>query len=146
MAYPYEPALAFPGMLADDGFTDKVTLPAAVSIPLGGAVHRSTTGTAILPGAGTPFGVAIADALHMGGYQGPGYVATDAVPVLRRGRIWVPVTAAGAITLYGPAKYAVDGTWSTGGALTFPNATFISALTPSPMGNVVQIELHDPSL
>ncbi|MDB5849802.1 MAG: hypothetical protein JWP29_3554 [Rhodoferax sp.] len=140
MAYPYEMAKALPGMLADDGFTDKRTLAAAVAIGCGFPVHF-LNGRAVMPGTGVAYGVAILDALHLSGYP-----PMSAVAVLRRGRIWVPVTAAGAITVGGVAKYAAAGTWDSAATNTFPNASFQSAIEPGPMGNVVLIELHDPTL
>lgn len=156
-------APAIPGMLADNMFTDKGTVPCGSSaVQFGTVVATSpTTGISVLPipTAGTPpaasglQGIAIHDHAYAGSFtQQNGYIQFDAISVLARGRIWA--LASGTCTRDGPARFdPANGTFSDTGTITYPNAKFItgainlgSLLSSIPNALIVQVELHAPAL
>jgi hypothetical protein len=151
--YDYPPAYA--GMIADSGFTDKVTVPCgATAQPYGSVVASVTaTGVSVLPiGTNVPEGVAIHD--HRGGARlvgnGDNYLQGDAMSVMRRGRIWG--RASGTCTKDAVAKYdPATGLFSDAGTATLPNAKFLTANLSVPgidTGSqiIVQVELHSPAV
>lgn len=148
---------AYPGMLADDGFTDKITLPANVAIPFGAAVTK-TSGKAVL--GAVPIGIAIADQTLNGIYRGPGvltsydtYLQYDAVSVLKTGRVWALVAATKVCTAEAVAKFDVNGLATDDGAYTMKHARFLTThySWTSPVAalgtrRLVLVQLADPGI
>lgn len=148
---------AFPGMLADNGFTDKVGLPARVTIAFGIAVAKLADGGAGLPTALiAPFGISIADHTMVGIYRPAapsvvGYAQYDAVSILRRGRIWM--LANGACTADAPLTVNTSGVASNAGTITMKNARFVTSdftwnsnVPAIGTQRMVMVELHDPGI
>jgi hypothetical protein len=145
---------AFAGMLGDDMFTDKVTVPCgATAQPFGTVVASVTaTGVSVLPiGANILEGIAIHDHSKAGRLTTQeGYAQGDTISALRRGRIWA--RASGACTKDAVAKFdPATGIFADAGTATYPNARFLTAhltvpgvLTGSQI--VVYVELHHPAV
>lgn len=96
------------GQLADDGFTDKNSFAAEGVVLFGRAVVPGTDiekQVKIPATTNTTFmGVSISSYTTVQDVNGDGgYLDTDTVPVLRRGRIWVPVI--NAVAANNPAYY-----------------------------------------
>lgn len=159
--YDFDPTFdmspAFPGMLADSGFTDKITLPANVAIPFGTAVTK-TAGKAVL--GAVPIGIAIADQALQGIYRGSGLIASfdsyqqyDAVSVLKTGRIWVLVAPTKVCTAEAVAKFDVAGMATDDGAYTMAHGRFLTThfswTSPFPgigTRRVALVQLADPGI
>lgn len=150
--FEYPPAFA--GMIADDMFTDKATVPCGAAPQPFGTVVATVTGTGVsaLPvGTNIIEGIAIHDHRFAGRLTYPvqdGYVQYDAISVMRRGRIWA--RASGACTKDAVAKYdPATGIFADAGTATLPQAKFLSAnLTiPGIDGGsqiIVLLEVHSP--
>lgn len=149
-----DPPPAFAGMLADNGFTDKLTVACGPSPqPFGTVVGTNpTTGRSVLPVGTNPIGVALHDH-NVGGRAegGDGYTQYDRMGVIQRGRVWG--LANGACTIGAPAKYdPATGAFSDAGTATFPKARFLSATITVPgfgagalAAQAVMVELHNPT-
>jgi hypothetical protein len=147
---------AIPGLLADSGFTDKVTVPCgATAQPFGSVVASvAATGISVLPtGTNVLEGIAIYDATLAGRHDAQdGYKQYDGISVLSRGRIWA--RASGTCTKDAVAKFnPATGVFADAGTVTYPNARFLSAnitsvgLLPGEAAEqMVLVELGDPTL
>lgn len=95
--YSYETEPAFPGMIADMSFHDIVgDLAAKTDIEFGYGVNRDTTNprqAAVIDNIADVF-YGIATHEHVVGGK---YYAKDPVNILRKGRVWVPITVTVAI-------------------------------------------------
>lgn len=152
--FDMQPAIA--GLLADSGFTDKITVPCgATAQPFGTVVAAvATTGISVLPVATNVLqGIAIYDATLAGRHDvQDGYKQFDAISTLRRGRIWA--RASGTCTKDAVAKFnPATGIFADAGASTYPNARFLSgnitsvALLPGEATEqMVLVELGEPTL
>lgn len=150
--FDYPPAFA--GMIADDMFTDKVTVAAgAAGVQFGCVVATVVaTGVSAMPiGTNVIEGIAIHDHRFAGRVTTQeGYAQYDAISVMRRGRIWAK--ASGACTKDAVAKYdPATGQFADAGTATLPNAKFLTtALTipgiESGSQMIVQVELHSPAV
>lgn len=145
--------VAFAGLLADSGFTDKVSYSAEGTVPFGGAVQLGTnperqvktalTGAAVV-------GIAIKD--HnveqpnvFNTPNGPGsYAPTTSVSVLKRGRIWVNTedavvagSVARLVTASGKFTDAAAGVGTE--ELTMVSARFITSTTGA---GLAQLEVN----
>jgi hypothetical protein len=87
-SYGYAPdAEAVPGQLADNSSADVVSRIASGTIPFGCLVEEASDGTVSVPSGtslGKVGGIALFDTTH----ARDGWVAGEAVPVLRRGRVY----------------------------------------------------------
>ena len=146
---------AFAGMLADIQFTSKETHPCGTNpVPFGVVVTPASDGKVQAGGTGVGGGVAIHDHTVNGIYRSEQYRRYDAVSVIRRGRIWCRVTAAGTCTKGAVVKFnATTGEVSDAGANTLKNARFRTAqitansnLPGEANQLLVLVELHDPAV
>lgn len=162
MAQPitYDPTFdmvpAFPGMIADSMFTDKITVACgAAAQPFGTVVATvAATGRSVLPISTNPIaGVAIHDHNLSGGRTSQDtYVQYDAISVMARGRIWG--RAGGTCTKEAVAKYdPATGIFSDAGTATLANAKFLSGnltvigtLPSDATSQMVLVELHNPTV
>ncbi len=148
---------AFPGMLADIGFKDTITLPAATVIKFGTAV--GFTGAAPARKATNALGaacigIAMQDHTLGGGWNpnGPvdGYNQFDPVSVLKKGRIWVLAAGTcteGALAKFNAAGLAIDsGTALPGARFVTGDYSFNSQITGIETQRLVQVELADPTV
>lgn len=146
---------AIPGLLADSGFTDKVSIPVGTAgLAFGQLVGIApTTGLSVMPVGALAVGIAIHDHNYGGVFGGQnGYVQYDSASVLRRGRIWA--LASGTCTKGAVAKYAdATGIFADAGAVTLANARFVTSnisivgiASGDAAVSVVMVELHDPSV
>lgn len=127
----FDMAPAHPGMLADTGFTDKVTHPAAGAINFGRAVSLNAQNR-VVEGGTAPIGVALHDHT-IGGIYSPsspggrqnGYAQFDAVSVIKRGRVWVEAVAA--CTRGAAARFDANGRATTAGTVVMNGARFLTA-------------------
>lgn len=98
LSYDLAPAAAFAGMKADSGLSDTVSRLADVALDAGLGVCKGTdTESVKLPTTegnvtGSFGGIALYNASQMPRTANR-YAATDAVPVLKRGRVWVQTEA-----------------------------------------------------
>jgi hypothetical protein len=147
---------ALPGQLADIGQADIVTRinETEASVPFGVFVTKGTAeGTAVLPEAATditgPAGLGVVLRSHTQP-QGEGYAAGDPLPVIKKGRVWVPVEdeveaeteafvrfVAGTGEQLGAFRSDADGT----DAVALPGAKFI---TDAPAGELALVDLNLP--
>lgn len=146
---------AFPGMLADDGFTDKITIPCGATTHAFGTVVATVaaTGRSVMPiGTNVLQGIAIHDHTLSGRHPFQDtYVQYDAVSVLARGRIWA--RASGTCTKDAVAKYdPATGLFADAGSATYPqarfltgNVTVIGVLASDASSQMVMVELHNPT-
>lgn len=151
----FDLAPCFPGMLADSGFTDKLTHPCgATPQPFGTVVATvPATGISVLPiGTNTLQGVAIHDQTVAGRIVSQdGYIRGDAMSVIAEGRIWA--RASGTCTKDAPAKFdPATGMFSDAGTATYPRARFltgqvsvIGVLSTDAATIAVQVELMNTS-
>jgi hypothetical protein len=147
-------------MLADAGFTDKVSIAAGTEHQFGTLVAAdAATGKSVMPiGTNVIQGIALHDHNISGRYL-PGvanatdrYVQYDPMTVLRRGRVWA--RASGACTKDAVAKYdPATGIFANAGSATLKNAKFLTAnltvigITPTDATSIiVMVELHDPGI
>ena len=153
-------APAFPGMLADSGFTDKVTIPAGTTHQFGTVVAAvNSTGRSVMPvGSNIVQGVALHDHNLAGRFlpdvanASDRYVQYDAISVIRRGRVWA--RASGACTKDAVAKYdPATGIFADAGSATLKNAKFLTGnltivgiTAGDPTSIIVMVELHDPGI
>jgi hypothetical protein len=147
---------AVPGLLADSGFTDKITVPCGAAAHAFGTVVAAVaaTGVSVRPiGTNVLQGIAIYDATLAGRHNAQdGYVQYDAISTLRRGRIWA--RASGTCTKDAVAKFdPATGVFADAGTATYPNARFLSgnitsvALLPGETTEqMVLVELGEPTL
>lgn len=150
--FDYPPAFA--GMLADDMFTDKQTIPCGVTTQPFGTVVATVvaTGISVLPVATNPVqGIALHDHRFAGRITTQeGYVRYDAMSVIGRGRVWA--LASGACTKDAVAKFdAATGIFADAALVTYPNARFLSTALTIPgieTGSqlIVLVELHHPAV
>lgn len=156
----FDPIPAYPGLLMDAGFTDKITIPAGTSHQFGTVVATTAaTGRSVMPvGANVVQGVALHDHSIAGRYlpdvanSNDRYVQYDAISVLRSGRIWA--RASGACTKDAVAKYdPATGLFADAGSATLPGARFLTAnlsvvgvFTGDTPNIVVAVELGDPTI
>ncbi len=151
----FDLAPCFPGMLADSGDTDKVTVPCGTAPQAFGTVVATVpaTGISALPiGANTLQGIAIHDQTFAGRVVSQdGYVRGDPMSVITEGRIWA--RASGACTKDAPAKFdPATGVFSDAGLATYPRARFltgqvsvIGVLSTDAATIAVQVELMNTS-
>lgn len=148
-------APAVPGMLADSGFTDKITVPCgAAPQPFGTVVGTvAATGISVLPVGANLAGIALQDHAYAGRrITQDGYVQYDAMSVIARGRVWA--LASGTCTKDAVAKYdPATGVFADSGTATYPNAKFLTGavqitgiLSSNPAARIVQVELHNPTV
>lgn len=145
---------AFPGMLADSGLTDKITIPANASIKFGTAVGRNGSDRAVNAAGASCVGIALQDHSFGGAWNpaGPidGYAQFDAVSVIQRGRVWA--LASGTCTKGAAAKFAADGAAADSGT-ALPGARFLSGdfsfnsfIPGIGTQRVVLVELNNPTI
>lgn len=149
-------ATAYPGMIADSMFTDKVTVANGTApTPFGALVATvAATGRSVLPiGANPISGIAVHDHNIGGGRTSQDtYVQYDAISVMARGRIWA--RASGVCTKDAVAKYdAATGVFADAGLATLTNAKFLSGnltiigvVAGDASSQIVLVELHNPSI
>ena len=151
------PAVAREGMRADSGFGDVLSRIAEVDIPAGRVVTLGTDiGEAKLPVAtgnitdGSQLGISLFDASREPHTTTAEYDATDMIPVLRKGRVWmvaedavaegnsvfVRFTAGGAEEL-GRVRSDAD----TADAVALPGAIFRSTTTGADELVLVEVNL-----
>lgn len=125
--YSYDTEPGLPGMIADSSFHDIVgELAASADIGFGLGLKRNTTNgkqcDIVNNVADSFFGIAV-----FTNVVGGKYFATDAVNIMRKGRIWVPVTVS--VTYDEPAYVDVatgrltnvsTGNVATGGSFKYP--------------------------
>lgn len=160
-SYGNKPAESFPGMLAGLGPRDLVTgLNKVTAIPFGTGAVQATTGDRdiVVPAASTDVFVGVA--VHQHVEQGYGTVnathaVNSAVPLLRRGRIWVMAEQAVAPTDPVFVRYTANGTIGgvvtaagqfrkdadTSRALAVPNARWV---TSAAAGGLAVLEVNLP--
>ena len=150
----YDLVPAFPGMIADSGFSDTVTIACGPTPqPFGTVVGEDTaTGRSVFP-ITNPKGVALHDHNYAGRVGGvDGYTQFDAMSVAQRRRVWG--LASGTCSKDQVAKYnPANGTFSDAGTATMPNAKFLSAniacvgVRPGEAAaQMVLVELHSPTV
>jgi len=162
-AHTQDPAVAIEGMEADTSLAkERVSALAVEAIPFGHAVAVDGTAenpyTVVLPSTtgevtdGSMLGVAVADvSIESDGGVGSGYPIDDAVPVLRKGRVWV--IAEDAVPAVGtPAfvRFAAGGGGSvlgafrtdadTASAVAWPGARFMT--TTGGVNELAILEIH----
>jgi hypothetical protein len=149
-------APAFPGMIADAMFTDKVTVPCGAAPQPFGTVVASVpaTGVSVLPIAANSIeGIAIHEhQIASKRVGGDTYTQYDAISVMRRGRIWA--RASGACTKDAVAKFdPATGIFADSGSATLVNAKFLNAnltvvaIAPGEAtSQIVLVELHSPAI
>ena len=156
----FDPAPAFPGMLADAGFTDKVSIAAGTTHQFGTLVAAdAATGRSVMPiGTNVIQGIVLHDHNISGRFMptvanaSDRHVQYDNMTVLRRGRVWA--RASGACTKDAVAKYdPATGLFANAGSATLKNAKFLSAnmtvvgIDPTDATSImVLVELHDPGI
>lgn len=164
MANPYlvnpitDMAPAFPGMLADIGFTDKITVPSAVVIRFGTAVGYDANRRGINAAGAAAIGIALHDHTQAGSFDPnallpvDAYQAKSAVSVIRRGRVWCLVAPGAVCTQDTTAKFLADGTASDLGTALVkarflsPHMVFTSYSPGIGSRRCVLVELHDPTI
>lgn len=150
----------FAGMLADDGYTDKITRPSESAVPFGVVVSETIATGTVKPGPGDLItGISIHDhsvvtfpfippaygQWSSGAYQG--YAAQWPVSILKRGRIWCACVDNAAFNNGDVVKFAADGRLDPAGANTLARAKIYGAPTRSPFGQtIVRIDMLDPKL
>jgi hypothetical protein len=161
-AHTQDPAVALEGMEADTSLAkERISGLATVAIPFGHFV--SAEGSAENPYAvelpdatakvtdGRGLGVAVSDvSVESDGGAGNGYEIDDAVPILRRGRVWViSEDAVAAVGTPAFVRFAAGGGGSvlgafrtdadTASAVGLPGARFMT--TSAGAGELVVLEL-----
>jgi hypothetical protein len=157
LAYNQDPAIGREGLIADNSFRDVLSRVAETDLPAGRVVTKGTDEKeAKLPAAAADItgkdvlGITVFDASREPHTATDEYEATDVIPVLRRGRIWMVAedavtegddvyvrhVAAGAEEL-GRVRSDADGT----DAAILPGSTFRTSTSGADQLVVVEINL-----
>lgn len=145
----YMPEAGGKGKLANYQDYGADTQPAAETIPFGAAVQLDGTGDAVtvVKAGGKPYGIAMAQEIHdwVTKADDQKYVQYDAVPVMRKGVIWVEagedvITGESANVNPANGKFYASDT-ATAGTIVFPTAVFKSKATTN---QLVQVEINLP--
>ena len=150
-SYGITPAVAYPGMLAEEFSQRQVdSFLAENAIAAGRAVERGTDPAAqvlqLSSAATAVYGVALAAIQDQEVAEGSviTYAPESSIPVMERGRVWV--VAGGAVAVGAEVTPGVDalaGQWSSGANLLAENRAFARSVAGS-QGELLLIELTGP--